>query len=1083
MRKAVIFGWCMALGWLCASAQDDVSEYLMTGNGFDTNFNYDPETTGNVKGDVINEVYGWTNETTATYTVAGSFAWNPNVTFNDSKAFPSAGYNGSTGGCLGLTTGWGMELVYTQTVTLPKGTYKLTSAYYNVGSSSQNGTSLLGWIPASGTAVASKVTRFPISEWVTDELEFTLTQTTTGKIRIGIKTSESTGSASHPKLLVDYVKLLCSQVDKGELKNALDRANAVYRPNASYAKELKAAIDAAQAVYSNNAARPGDIFKHTRALAQATRAYQYKNATASNPLDVTSFIANNSFEDNGATGWDNRGMAAQGNKTFPGVEGATYMERWTSIGNHVPNVGISQTLTDIPDGRYRLTAASGAIQQTGSGSTVNNGDPQVGAYIFAGYYQTPVTVMKSGYTQEFSVVDGQVTLGFKTEGCTANWVCFDNATLQYMGANTVAQNAEYLNHHIAYIVELMVAKPIQNSVRSDVEATLAGVTNLIKSGNTDEAKTQEAKQQLDEAEAKVLASARVVGKLVSAIDYAKQVREWYKDDSAKVAILDPSIAAAQASLANMDQTDEQIAAAVKTLNDEVAKVDKKVYTAQWSMGNVNDPNNSYYIGRTRQGKDWILFWEKGYGEEPESFVCGNYTADVDGIMEHAQIAFDYYSDVLKFIDRATSKTNKYKMVIRLRYEPTEWEATGSGVDDLIGLLTLTPWAAPSRNWQTLYHEVGHCFQYQVHCDNGDQNGFMYNPGDGKGCGFWEQCAQWQAYKIMPQDQFSNEWFDGYLSNSHKHILADAPRYNNFFIQDYWCYRHGKDFLGKLWNQSKRPEDPAQAYMRITGITIPVFYDEMYDCAARFATWDIPELREYGEAKVDSRPLPSMRKLTDGSWRIMAANVPENTGYNVIRLNVPEGDARNVQVRFQGLNRQSGFNVIKPETAEWRYGFVAWKEDGERVYGDMSKATYAAPDGFANFEVPENTKRLYLVVSGGSTEYAAKAWDDDTSNDEQWPYAVLFGNTNRYGAENNPALSGVMTVGSDVKIPAMIAADGRLTIAASDEPLTVSVYSLAGTCVGNATLESGAEFDLPQGFYVVRIVDGDGHEIVVRKIIL
>ena len=63
-------------GW----AQVDISAYFLENHGFDTNFNYDARQTGNVSGDVINEVYGWTNETTATYTVAGTFAYNPEVT-------------------------------------------------------------------------------------------------------------------------------------------------------------------------------------------------------------------------------------------------------------------------------------------------------------------------------------------------------------------------------------------------------------------------------------------------------------------------------------------------------------------------------------------------------------------------------------------------------------------------------------------------------------------------------------------------------------------------------------------------------------------------------------------------------------------------------------------------------------------------------------------------------------------------------------------------------------------------------------------------------------------------------------------
>ena len=54
-------------------AQVDISAYFLENHGFDTNFNYDARQTGNVSGDVINEVYGWTNETTATYTVQQQF--------------------------------------------------------------------------------------------------------------------------------------------------------------------------------------------------------------------------------------------------------------------------------------------------------------------------------------------------------------------------------------------------------------------------------------------------------------------------------------------------------------------------------------------------------------------------------------------------------------------------------------------------------------------------------------------------------------------------------------------------------------------------------------------------------------------------------------------------------------------------------------------------------------------------------------------------------------------------------------------------------------------------------------------------
>lgn len=173
---------------------------------------------------------------------------------------------------------------------------------------------------------------------------------------------------------------------------------------------------------------------------------------------------------------------------------------------------------------------------------------------------------------------------------------------------------------------------------------------------------------------------------------------------------------------------------------------------------------------------------------------------------------------------------------------------------------------------------------------------------------------------MPADQFNNEWFNGYLQNVHKHILHESPRYNNYFIQDYWCYKHGMDFMGRLWNQSRNPEDAVEAYMRLTGITDSEFNDEMYDCAARFATWDIPALEEYGAAKVDSRPLPAMLQVADNYWRISPSAAPENTGHNIIRLNLPKRVGSTVSVCFEGLNRQEGYRVKNATYAEWRYGF-------------------------------------------------------------------------------------------------------------------------------------------------------------------
>ena len=154
------------------------------------------------------------------------------------------------------------------------------------------------------------------------------------------------------------------------------------------------------------------------------------------------------------------------------------------------------------------------------------------------------------------------------------------------------------------------------------------------------------------------ASAAVYDVLADALRYAGQVKDWYEEDEEKRGKMETAIQAAQEVWENTEQTEEQIRSAVQALQDVTQTVDKKVYAAQWLMGDVNDPDNAYYIGRTRQSKNWILFWEKGYGENPSVFTCGNHTIDIDEVLRNAEIAFDFYTDSLKFIRRQMNKRSK-----------------------------------------------------------------------------------------------------------------------------------------------------------------------------------------------------------------------------------------------------------------------------------------------------------------------------------------------------------------------------------------------------------------------------------------
>ena len=66
-------------------------------------------------------------------------------------------------------------------------------------------------------------------------------------------------------------------------------------------------------------------------------------------------------------------------------------------------------------------------------------------------------------------------------------------------------------------------------------------------------------------------------------------------------------------------------------------------------------------------------------------------------------------------------------------------------------------------------------------------------------------------------------------------------------------------------------------------------------------------------------------------------------------------------------------------------------NGERVYGEAKSDA----EGTAELTIPTDKgtcRRLFFVVMGAPTTYWRHAWDDNVTNDEQWPYQVQFTNT-------------------------------------------------------------------------------------------
>lgn len=74
--------------------------------------------------------------------------------------------------------------------------------------------------------------------------------------------------------------------------------------------------------------------------------------------------------------------------------------------------------------------------------------------------------------------------------------------------------------------------------------------------------------------------------------------------------------------------------------------------------------------------------------------------------------------------------------------------------------------------------------------------------------------------------------------------------------------------------------------------------------------------------------------------------------------------RECSLIFKGIIGAGGFSNVRPENAGWRYGFLASKDDGSRVYSD----TFSKSPGTAEFTTPAGTKCLWLVVTGAPTKH-------------------------------------------------------------------------------------------------------------------
>ena len=439
--------------------------------------------------------------------------------------------------------------------------------------------------------------------------------------------------------------------------------------------------------------------------------------------------------------------------------------------------------------------------------------------------------------------------------------------------------------------------------------------------------------------------------------------------------------------------------------------------------------------RSKQSEHFVVFWDIKYGQYglygermgqentwPTTCKTSSMAVDIDDLLKKAEEFYDLNVNKLKFANtgKGQSVLDKYKMEIYLIYQ-SEWLATGSGYDNVIGALWVNPSTCKPVG-STIGHEIGHCFQYMVFCDYLVRQGvsvdkapstsglqgpgwrYGYGPNGDGGNAFWEQTAQWQSM-VLPEyrEETFAGWYGKYTESTHLHVLHERPRYADYFIHWWWVEQNDITFIGRLWNEAQFPEDPIETYMRMMGYDVEQMNDSMYGYASHMVTYDTEELRQYAKYKYGSMTIDHHGEMSiakgnisekDGWWSISASLSPETTGFNAVEMTVPKGEEVSVTLS-QNLGI-SGCVSGSASLAGWRYGLVTINSDDTRSYSPIWKATVSSSET-QSWTVPANARKLWLVVTGAPSKYERHPWADESDNkDTKWPWKAQFSNMKPYG---------------------------------------------------------------------------------------
>lgn len=230
-------------------------------------------------------------------------------------------------------------------------------------------------------------------------------------------------------------------------------------------------VSAVEAIYNNPNAEYWQLKEASRMITDARRNKAMAEATAESPVNITEYAPDANcdaltgwthdciYDDTGDVGHGGHGTNWQAHSSkytaSDGYETENFIERWVN-GNSDPVTNtevagagrlsdgvLSQTLHNLPAGGYKVTCYAMATQQS------KGNDYKVeGVSVFADTKatknsQTVATKAEVPQKYEFllDIKEGEdLTIGFKLDKCTANWVFVDNFQVVYCGPSFKAMN-------------------------------------------------------------------------------------------------------------------------------------------------------------------------------------------------------------------------------------------------------------------------------------------------------------------------------------------------------------------------------------------------------------------------------------------------------------------------------------------------------------------------------------------------------------------------------------------------------------------------------------------------------------------